>query len=556
MKWLKWIDNNILKILLGLYVFFIPLFPKFPFQFVTYTYISVRLDDFFVAFIAAIFFLQIIRRKIKLKDLPFLKIFIAFWIVVFLSMLSSFYLTKTVDYHFVGFLNTARRVQYMVFFFIAYASIKSVRDFTFLLYSLIASNFLVIMYGLGQRFFDFPAVSTMNPEFAKGRILFLTPEARLSSTFAGHYDLAAFLVFLFPILWGVYFYISNKKKISITNNERIIVLISALAPFILTAYLFTKSVYQGNLVQTMLVAAQAPFNQIIVITMAIAILAFILFFDVFQRATLFVVNLISILIIVFTASRTSSIAYIISTSAFLAYFRKFKHLVLIVILSLGLTFADKDLFQRWFSTLQIKQIILNEKTGQQAVVQRIQSDKLPAGTSFVKLRDSRDTLESSKLKLDLANKATMSGQLASAEAYETVTAVAADISIATRFEASWPRAIRAFLQNPLLGTGPASITESSDGDYFRWLGETGGIGFALFVAILGLIAKEIFQLRHKVQNNSKMLVVGFIFGLFGLMINALLIDIFEASKLAYIFWLSAGIFIGLLHLDKKELEKL
>ncbi len=45
----------------------------------------------------------------------------------------------------------------------------------------------------------------MNPEYAKGYLLYLTPEARISSTFAGHYDLAAYLVFIIPLIWGFYF---------------------------------------------------------------------------------------------------------------------------------------------------------------------------------------------------------------------------------------------------------------------------------------------------------------------------------------------------------------
>jgi hypothetical protein len=50
--------------------------------------------------------------------------------------------------------------------------------------------------------------------------------------------------------------------------------------------------------------------------------------------------------------------------------------------------------------------------------------------------------------------------------------------------------------------------------------------------------------------------MSFVFGLFGLLINAMLIDIFEASKVAYIFWFTAGIFVALAHLKKDELEKI
>lgn len=558
MKLLKWIDENILKILLVVFIFFIPLFPKFPFQFVTYTYISIRIDDFLIALIASVFLIQVVRGKVEFKKLPLLKPILAFWAVVFLSFFSGIYLTKTIDYHFVAFLNTARRVQYMILFFIAFSTIKSVKDFKLMLYSLISSHFLVTIYAIGQRFLDFPAISTMNPEFAKGRVLFLTPEARISSTFAGHYDLAGFLVFLFPILWGIYFYATKKKKITIPDSYRPLILFSAMAPLLLTAYLLTKSVFSSGFFETAKAASQAPFNQIIVYTILVATLIFILLFRMRQKIFIFLLNIASILVLVLTASRSSSLAYLISTTAFLAYFRKFKYIVLVLVLTLGLTYVDNDLINRWISTVQIKQVVLNEQTGEQAVVQDIRSDELPAGTAIIKLdRESKESTESSLLKQDLSRKATAAGRIeATPESYETVTAVAGDISISTRLQVSWPRAIRAFLKNPLLGTGPSTITESSDGDYFRWLGETGGLGFILFLGILGLLAKEIFVNRNKFSKHNQILVFSFIFGIFGLLINALLIDIFEASKVAYTFWFTAGIFIGLVHLDKKELKNL
>ncbi len=557
MKWLKWIDNNILKILLVFFVFFIPLFPKFPFQSITYTYISVRFDDFFVALIVAVYILQVIRKKVSLKDLPYWKPILAFWGIVFAALLSGIFITKTVDYHFLGLLNAARRVQYMILFFIAFSSIKKAKDFSLLLYSLMASNFLIIVYGIGQRFFDFPAVSTMNPEFAKGRILFLTPEARLSSTFAGHYDLSGYLVFIMPILWGLFFYLKQKKKLTIPDKERWLVFTAALLPILMSAYLFTRSVYAAGFIETALSASQAPFNQIIVMTMAISILLYFLLFDISQKLVQFVINIVAILILVFTASRTASIAFLASISAYMLYVRKIPYMILVVVLTLGLSYVDKDLIQRWFSTIQVKQVVLNEKTGEQAVVQKIKSDELPAGTSFVKLKESNDSTESTKLKIQLSNEATMSGNLeATPSSYETVTVAAADVSLTTRFQASWPRAIRAFMRNPLLGTGPSSITEASDGDYFRWIGETGALGAGLFMYILFLIVKDLFVLRKKLGDSKRMLAAGFVFGLFGLLINALLIDIFEASKVAYIFWTTAGVFVAMSRLDKDELDKL
>ncbi|KXK12268.1 MAG: hypothetical protein UZ22_OP11002000067 [Microgenomates bacterium OLB23] len=129
MKLLKKLDDNILQLLLMLFVFFIPLFPKFPFRVVNYTYIAIRLDDLSSAILVLVFIVQLLRKKISFAHLPYKKLFGAFWIVVFMSFLSGVYITKTIDFPFVGLLHAARRVEYMMLFFIAFSVIKTSADF-------------------------------------------------------------------------------------------------------------------------------------------------------------------------------------------------------------------------------------------------------------------------------------------------------------------------------------------------------------------------------------------------------------------------------------------
>ena len=199
---------------------------------------------------------------------------------------------------------------------------------------------------------------------------------------------------------------------------------------------------------------------------------------------------------------------------------------------------------------------MNEKTGEHVMVQKIRSDELPAGTSYVRGRRSNESSLSARIKNDLAIKqATLSGTL-NPEDYSTYNAVATDISIATRFQVSWPRAWNAFLRNPLLGTGASSITESSDGDYFRWIGETGALGTGSFLFALSAICLYIFKARTKLEKSQQVFVMAVLFGTGGLLINAMLIDIFEASKVAYLFWLTLGAYVGVLSKSEKELEKL
>src|SRR5262249_27767515 len=107
-----------------------------------------------------------------------------------------------------------RRVEYMMLFFVGFGSIRNKKDVLFYLGVLSVTLVGVIVYGFGQHFylffwqkfpdffqkysFCFPSFQTGNEEFAKGIPLCLPQEARVTSTFGGHYDLAAYLVLFIP----------------------------------------------------------------------------------------------------------------------------------------------------------------------------------------------------------------------------------------------------------------------------------------------------------------------------------------------------------------------
>ena len=137
---------------------------------------------------------------------------------------------------------------------------------------------------------------------------------------------------------------------------------------------------------------------------------------------------------------------------------------------------------------------------------------------------------------------------------KVVSTVLPDISVATRIQVEWPRAIKAFLKYPIFGKGPSSITEATDNDYLRWLGETGFIGTALFIGILGTMFLSIFKASLK-NKSDQILLWGLLAGFFGLLINASMIDIFEASKVAYVFWMIMGITIGYISIAPLPLKK-
>src|SRR3989344_1108807 len=493
LKLLGWIDNNIVKLLTVGFIFLIPLYPKFPLKFIDYTYIAIRVEDIYVALLAVVFFVQLLRQKVKLNK-KFMWLILAFWAAVLASFLWGTFVQKTIIYKHLGFLHSIRRIEYSLIFFIIVSTIRSRKDFLLYLHSSIITLIIVSLYGAGQKFLGWPAVQTMNPEFAKGHILYLTPEARISSTFGGHYDLAAYLVFLLPFTLGLFLY---GKKIKY-----------------------------------------------------------------------FISYFFSLLALTLTASRSGLIAYPIAIVAFLAYVRKFKLMIVIVIISLVLSLLSDNLSSRFAQTLRIKQIYVNEQTGAVVIPQKISVKELPAGTLFMELDKPVDQttrsaqtnkLLTDKIIADLQDEARKSGKTLTdkqaADMASTISAglkpintVVSDISMATRIQVEWPRAINAFLSYPIFGKGPSTITEATDNDYLRWLGEFGLVGTLIFLYILFSFSKFIFLNRKKYGKNEEYIFLGYLTGLFGLLIYASYFDVFEASKVAYTFWSITAIIVGYLTL--------
>ncbi|KKQ01886.1 MAG: hypothetical protein US11_C0003G0029 [Candidatus Roizmanbacteria bacterium GW2011_GWA2_36_23] len=466
---------------------------------INYTYIAIRMEDLFMVIYLGIYLIQLLRKKTTI-DRRFFILFALYWLAVLASSFYAVYIAKTITVKHLAFLHAFRRVEYMSVFLIALSVIKSKKDFIFYIGLILAAFLIVNIYGLGQKFLGWPAVQTMNPEYAKGYLLFLTPEARISSTFSGHYDLAAYLIFLMPIVLGFYFLRSSLKY-------------------------------------------------------------FLLF-------------IASLLILVFTASRVSYGSYILSTFPFLLFLRKPKHFFVVLLFTLIFTLSSNNLTSRFKRTFQVKQIFVNQQTGQVVIPQAMTSKELPAGSFYIGLKQSggqqatdsipkQDELLKERILDEIRTEARSKGKKLSSKEERDLTAsiaaklkpintVVSDISFATRLQVEWPRAINAFLFNPILGTGPSSITEATDNDYLRSLGEVGLLGTLLLGLIFFIIAKTIIIAFIKMKTDEKYLYGGFLFGLLGLLVNATYIDVFEASKIAFQFWFIAGLFIGFLPYAKAK----
>ena len=507
---LKKVDDNLVKILLGGFIFLIPLWPKLPIKMINYTYIAIRFEDIYVAIMALVFIIQLIRKKVELNK-SYLFIFITFWLAVFASTAYGIYIGKTIEFPHLGWLHALRRIEYMLPFFIASSVIKSKDQLINYLKLYLLVVLLVVLYGFGQKFVGFPAVQTMNPEYAKGYILSLTPEARISSTFAGHYDLASYLIFAIPIILTLYF--SLKKK------------------------------------------------------------SFLLLF------------ILALTTLIFTSSRISFFAYIVTTIVLLILLRKYVFTILVIGLTALLMYTSGDLFNRFLKTIQFKRIIVDQRTGAVFINQNITTKELPAGSFYVKVKEESplanaivptEGIATEVAKINTfkemlieqkVNEATQSGKTLSANEVDkliaslsanlkAVNTYVSDISFATRLQIEWPRALEAFKNNKLLGTGPSSITEATDNDFLRWLGETGLLGTTLFLTILFSFVIKVFTKIRKDVSDNQTIAYGFIFGLIALIINAVYIDVFEASKVAFTFWTMAGLYMGYYTLNLKPVVEI
>ena len=138
--------------------------------------------------------------------------------------------------------------------------------------------------------------------------------------------------------------------------------------------------------------------------------------------------------------------------------------------------------------------------------------------------------------------------------YFEPTQLAVNRSTDIRLKVEWPRAIGAFLKNPLLGTGYSSITLATDNDYLRILGETGILGALSFTLVLAEIFRKMFLfiIQKDADKKTRLLIFGILGASVGYFINACFIDVWEASKIAFFFWIMMGAGLKVIDLESPK----
>jgi hypothetical protein len=190
---------------------FIPLYPKIPLIDIQHTWVYVRFEDVLVLVVLMLWFYLLLKKEVTLKTPLTIPIF-AFWIIGAIATIHGVIIIfPTIANVFpnVALLAYLRHIEYLSVFFMAYTAVKSKKFILASIWTLIATLIGVIIYGFGQKFLAFPAFLTMNEEYAKGVPITVSSLNRISSTFAGHYDLAAYLVLVLPIIVSLIFGFKN-----------------------------------------------------------------------------------------------------------------------------------------------------------------------------------------------------------------------------------------------------------------------------------------------------------------------------------------------------------
>ena len=158
-----------------------------------------------------------------------------------------------------------------------------------------------------------------------------------------------------------------------------------------------------------------------------------------------------------------------------------------------------------------------------------------------------------------------SSNSASTSTFATASGIATDItpgepidttqlgvyrSFQIRLNIEWPRAITALKKNPFLGTGYSSLGIATDNDFLRSLGEVGFLGTAAFVLVLLEAAKRIISGLKNENTLIRFFSAGVLSMFIAFIVNGLFIDVFEASKVASLFWLILGLNLAALKLKE------
>lgn len=570
-KSVQWFDAHGLFSLALFLIVFIPLYPKIPLWSPIEQYIvRVRLEDFFVLFSALVFGLQATRKKAQWPK-PMLWLMGAYAAIGLISTLVAIFVIQTVPLQFLHVAKTVlhdiRYLQYFSLFFIVFASIKQ-RKQAVIAVAVVALTVLgIVVYGYGQRYFYWPVYSTMNREFSKGIVLYLTENARVQSTFGGHYDMAAYLVITLPLLLACAYQVRRRWLSAALHTifwlgMWLLILSASRTPFAATLVGILLVIFvSGLLEKDWLLRLRFWLTKGTIIALCTLVLSYYFGADMLERLG-FALNSVP------------------GIKAAIARLDQQRSAIL-----------PNETLGSWFLTPAGLQAMLPKRTsppaqgkategGGDAASQIAQalpivassSDEPPTPVKPGEPTPSPTPGGTGQLPAGVYEDIPDVEVIATTSADGTVTyikrqkprvysecALKQELSLCIRQEVLWPRALEGFLTNPLTGSGYATLTkasvdqfteaDSTDNNFLRTLGETGALGFITFYGtvlfVIWTAAKHVKSADHLVRALS----IGLLCGTIGLLLNAVYIDVFAASKVAQSYWALAGLLFAVVAFD-------
>lgn len=537
-KLFTWCKNNTLYLFTLALMVFVPLYPKLPLIDVRHTWVYVRLEDFLVVFVLLSWGLLVAQKKITLKT-PLTIPILLFWIAGAIATIHGILLifpSIQEAYPNVAFLSMLRRMEYMSLFFVSFAAMKNKRYISSIIGVLSVTTLFVALYGIGQKYLGFPAFLTMNEEFAKGIPIQLSQLSRVSSTFAGHYDLAAYLVLVLPILVSMVFGFRNWLI-------RGILLSCSLLGFIVLLMTVSRiSVFALFLSLGLVLLMQR--KKLVVLSLPVIALIALFFVSISPGIVNRIGNTIKEIDVIVDAKTGLVIGH--SQEVPKTYFAE-----KIVKQEFSRSISNLHAYASPSAVLVVPYAQLDEKIILMVEPRAPTGEDLPQGTGYINLSLSPVVKRSGYFIYEPKPKvATISADVFVINGdYLLKKVLAYDLSFTTRFQGEWPRALFAFKRNVFVGSGYGSVGLAVDNSYLRMLAETGLLGFAALLTIFIIMGTYIRMVLPDVDSpQAKSFIIGFVAGIAGLAINAFFIDVFEASKVAFILWLLSGIALGMLHL--------
>lgn len=243
-----------------------------------------------------------------------------------------------------------------------------------------------------------------------------------------------------------------------------------------------------------------------------------------------VIFIFSSVVLIMTAARLSFVAAVIGVFLPLLLLRKKKIIFVGILLCILFLIYPSQLRDRLVSTVKINILRNWDKYKSVSTEQEVRSKlNIP-------------TLPATGKRID-----TVGADAADIVPGEPVNNIELAVyrSLEIRTKVEWPRALRGFRKNPILGTGFSSLGLATDNDFLRLLGEVGILGTIAFLLILIDVFKRLLLMLKEDDRFLKYIAIGTLSLMIAFLVNSLFIDVFEASKISFIFWLFIGMVLGL-----------